>query len=70
MVVRIRRTFVFWQRMLHEETQHQLHRLFQLRVVPLTDRSRIEIDLDVGRDADVFDFPLAVEAIERRSAAP
>ena len=55
------------RRMLLHQLQHDFDGLLELAVAALPVRGRIEIDLDIGRDAVVLDLPLAVESIDRRA---
>src|SRR6202451_409321 len=44
---------------------HYLDRFVEVRVVALTPGGGIEIDIEIRSDAMVFDFPLAVQAVDR-----
>src|SRR5450631_1934795 len=49
--------------MLIQLLHHHLDGFFELRVMALTKSRGLKIDFNVGRDAAVFDFPIAVEAV-------
>src|SRR5262249_26412704 len=66
-IIRERRTFVLRARILLQLFQEVLDGSFELRVTPLPPSRWIEINFDVGRDADVLDFPVALESIQRRA---
>src|SRR5437868_1939902 len=66
MVIGKRRTPGFVLRVLAHVIHQKLHGLFQLRIVALPPRGRIELDFDVGRDAVVLNLPFSVEPEYRR----
>ena len=61
MIIRVRRTLIFLRRVLLQLRHQPFDRFFELRVAAGSPRGRVHLDLDVGRDADVLDFPVAVQ---------
>jgi len=57
------------RRALAEGAQRQLHRLLELRIAAGAPGARVELDLVVGRDADVLDLPLPLEAVDAAARA-
>src|SRR5450631_1664319 len=49
--------------MLFQLLHHHLNGFFELRVMVLTKSRGLKIDFNVGWDAAVFDFPIAVQAV-------
>ena len=57
MIVRKRRPLVLLRRVLAQLLHQNRDGLFKLRIVTLAHRLRILLHLDIGRDAEIFNFP-------------
>src|SRR5262249_58451113 len=65
-IIRERRTFVLWARVLLQLFHQVLDGSFELGVAALSPRRRIEFNLDIGADSGVLDLPFAVQAVNGR----
>src|SRR4051812_37173842 len=63
--VRVCRLAILRRRVLTERRHYDFDSFFELRIVPGTPRLRVEINVEVGRDTAILDFPLALQVIER-----
>src|SRR5258706_14577414 len=66
-IIRIRRPLELRQRVLLQLLHHYFDRLVELRIVPITIGGGVEIDFNVWSDANILHFPIALEAINRRT---